>query len=245
MLQVGSSSKNEAVEGVRCSMVNKNKDSKDTSENPGYLEMDKVTIYLKMGCNFLHTGEHELAINAFTKAIELDPVNALAYDYRGIAHGKNYEWNESIADCSRAINIEPEYEGGYNNRGLAFYKTGRLDEAMEDYCQAIELAPHVAIFYNNRGLVHFHKGHYREAISDYNRAFRRARKAEPIIQDLYNQRGEAYAELGMYQKAIADFERALALNPNDINAYASLVLVKEIKRNNPPRRRSASKPKGE
>ncbi|MDO8577759.1 MAG: tetratricopeptide repeat protein [Dehalococcoidales bacterium] len=211
-------------------MANKKRDSKNTRENPSYPEMDKVTIYLKMGCHFIDTGEPELAMDAFTRSIELDPGNARAYDLRAIAYGNNYEWDESIADCNRTINIEPEYEGGYNNRGLAFYKLERFDEAMEDYNRAIELAPRVAIFYNNRGLVHFWKGNYENAISDYNMALKIAGKTDPVMQDLHSQRGEAYASLGMYKKAIADFDRALEIAPCDITAYAYRLWTIEITR---------------
>jgi len=57
------------------------------------------------------------------------------------------------------------------------------------------------------------------AIADYNKAI----ELDSTLPETHNNRGEAYAKLGQFEKAVADFDRELALNPNDIVAYANHV----------------------
>jgi len=84
--------------------------------------MKQADIFMKLGRYFLHEGSYDLVINVLSKAIELDPDDALAYDLRGIAHGRQYEYEEAIADCGMALQIDNTFAGAYCNRGLSFYK---------------------------------------------------------------------------------------------------------------------------
>jgi Tfp pilus assembly protein PilF len=67
------------------------------SNESGDAVISQATIYFKLGRHFLNDGSYELAINALTKAIELDPDNALAYDLRGIAQGYKFEYDAALA----------------------------------------------------------------------------------------------------------------------------------------------------
>jgi tetratricopeptide (TPR) repeat protein len=185
--------------------------------NNHYNPINQSTIQLELGRYFLKEGDYDPAIVALTKAIELDPDNLLAYDRRGIAHGRKYEYDDAIVDFTKAIEIDDRYAGAYNNRALSLYKKSMLDEAITDYNKAIELSPDIAIFYANRGLAQYHKGEFAQAVSDYSKAI----MLEPADSETYNDRGEAYLELREYEKASVDFTQALALKPNDITAYAN------------------------
>lgn len=181
---------------------------------------DLGNIRLKLGQHFIEERSYDLAINALTKAILLEPHNAQIYNFRGIAHGSKREYEEAVDDFDTAIEVDGSLAGAYNNRALSYWALNMIEDALNDINKAIELDP-VAVFFANRGLIQCTNGNFQEAILDYGIA---------IISgyagiDAFNGRGEAYAELGDYKKALEDFDQALTLNPNDTVAFANRALV--------------------
>jgi len=81
------------------------------------------------------------AIADFTKAIELDPQSAAAYNSRGALKRVKGDLKGAIADIAKAIALKPDFAGAYNNRGLAKRIDGDLDGAIADFTRAIALDP--------------------------------------------------------------------------------------------------------
>ncbi len=73
-----------------------------------------------------------LAIMAFTKAIEINPNYAEAYHERGLAYDAIGEYDRAISDYNKAIEINPKYEKAYNHRRLAKSAKGRNDRAISE-----------------------------------------------------------------------------------------------------------------
>jgi tetratricopeptide (TPR) repeat protein len=221
MMPLAEHSEQEQAQEGDLSLTNRDDDNERniTAMREYHDGMDEADFLLALGLNFLKDEDWQRAITAFTSLIELEPDNAFAYDRRGIAYGRAERYDEAIADFSQAIDSDPTFAGAYNNRGLCYYKKYRFDEAIADYDTAIQLSPDVAIFYANRGLAHSYKGDLYGVIADCDKAI----ELDPTLPEPHNNRGEAYAKLGEYEKALADFRYELALNPNDIVAYANLV----------------------
>ena len=104
----------------------------------------------------------ELAIEYYTRAIELNPEYARTYYNRGIAYRKSGQYTQAIEDYTRAIELNPEYAVelnhelvvAYYSRGNAYADLGQYKQAIKDYDRAIELNPEYADAYNNRGLAY-------------------------------------------------------------------------------------------
>ncbi len=184
----------------------------------------RVDLYLKLGRHYVAQHDYDLAINALTRAIELEPDNAHTYCRRGAARAKKEEYDEALRDFDRAIRLDFSYAGAYNNRALTYYRLGMFKESLADYNRAIELSPDVGLFYADRGLLHHHRGEYDEAIADYTRAI----DLDPTDTEALNNRGETYAHLGEYDKALADFDEALDIDPGHIQACANRALVMSL-----------------
>ncbi len=182
---------------------------------------NQAAIFLKLGRHYIGEKDYDLAINALTRAIELEPDNAHAYGKRGVAHAEKFEYEESVRDFDRAILLDFTYAGAYNNRALSCYRTSMFKEALADYDRAIELSPEIALFYANRGLARHRLGEYEEAIADYSQAI----EMDPADSEALNHRGETHAHLGEYEKALADFDEALEIDPWHIHACANRALV--------------------
>ena len=130
------------------------------------------------GFVYNNEGEHNKAIVAFTKAIELDPSFAVAYSNRGWAYIELGQYEQAIADCNKAIELDPSLAIAYSNRGWAYIELGQYEQAIADCTKAIELDPSLAIAYSNRGWAHIELGQYEQAIADYDKAM----KLDPSLQ---------------------------------------------------------------
>ncbi len=75
------------------------------------------------------------AIDAFTKAIEINPDNAKAYHNRGVAYSRTGEFNRAIDDFDKVIRLNPDIAkqlGSFVQRGIVCEKMGNKEQAIDD-----------------------------------------------------------------------------------------------------------------
>jgi tetratricopeptide (TPR) repeat protein len=94
------------------------------------------------GTMFLNKKEYDRATRHFSRAIELDPTFAEAYNQRAIVKYLQERYDESIEDCLRAIERMPSHFGAWSGMGHCYTQQGRFCEALECYCKALEINPH-------------------------------------------------------------------------------------------------------
>ena len=85
------------------------------------------------GAYLLSLGKFEEAIDAFNKAIELDPNCDKAYSNRGGAYFYLKYYDKSLKDFNKAIDLNPKNDANYYNRGLLYYVLKKYERAIEDY----------------------------------------------------------------------------------------------------------------
>ncbi|GEM_PF-6758425 len=119
-------------------------------------------------------GEHvrtfDKAMEAYTKAIELDPNFTEAYRKRGWSYYAIDEYDEALEDYTKAIALDPNYAADHKNRGQTYDGQAQYDMAIEDYTKAIELDPNDDEAYFWRGRAYERLGNKSMAISDYRKA---------------------------------------------------------------------------
>ncbi len=167
--------------------------------------------------NYAAKGQYDRAIALFSKALEINPRYAEAYNNRGIAYAKGKgQYDKAISDYDKAIEINPRYAEAYNNRAIAYCDSQKFDKAISDYTKAIEINPRYTEAYNNRGVAYEKKGQFDKAISDFSIAL----EINPRYAEAYNNRGIAYAKgKGQYEKALSDFLKAIEINPVNADIY--------------------------
>jgi tetratricopeptide (TPR) repeat protein len=126
--------------------------------------------WFEKGKNYHLNKEYDKAIEAYTKAIALDPNYAYAYNNRGVTYGKKGQYDRAIEDYNRAIAINPNYAEAYRNRGVAYYEKGQYDRIIEDYNKVIALNPNDAYAYHFCGVAYAIEGQYDRALSDLQKA---------------------------------------------------------------------------
>ncbi len=97
--------------------------------------VDSVEIY-NQGVDHMKRNEYELAIEAFTQALELDPELAHAHNARAAARTLRGDVDEGLADSHEAIRLDPKEPKFYHTRGLVYREIGDKAKAEDDFAKA-------------------------------------------------------------------------------------------------------------
>ncbi len=199
--------------------------------------------------NQLHDlGRYAEALQAYERAIQLDPTFPDAHDGRADALFLRGSYQEALQEYDRAIQLNPRYAHAYEGKGNALYNLKHYAEALEVYEKAIQLDPGSSVAYNGKGDALYYLNRQQEALLAYERAiqldpshayahngkswtlwhFRRYEEAliaaeqairlAPQLADVYNSKGNALYHLKRFAESLEAYEQALRLDAN--MAYA-------------------------
>lgn len=84
-------------------------------------------------------GRYEEALADCTRAITLDPNDALAFHIRGNTYHALGHHEEALADCTRAIEIDPNYADANVAIGALFFELRELKKALLYFERAAQL----------------------------------------------------------------------------------------------------------
>jgi tetratricopeptide (TPR) repeat protein len=181
------------------------------------LKGDEATIWSNRALLYLEANRDKDSYDAASKAIELNPELAPAYNNRGLAQRNQGLLQEALLDFDEAIKLE-NLAVAYHNRYLIREKIGMLDETLNDLDMAIELDASAAEYYRSRSLWYKHQGQLEEAFEDNEEAIRLADSPQ-VFGRAYNDRAVFHSLRGNYKKAIEDYDRSIEQSPNDAVVY--------------------------
>ena len=168
--------------------------------------------YYKRGVAYGEKGEFDLAIEDFTKVIDLNPDSAEAYYNRGFAYNSKGAIDRAIVDYNTAIQLNPNYALAYYNRGNAYYEKQEFAQSITDYNKTIELKPQLAEAYYNRGEAWLHLREWEKAKSDLTAARSMGINIITAFDYLY--------------ESVADFEESNDVKvPEDIAEMLTLPII--------------------
>lgn len=166
--------------------------------------------YAKQGEKFFLENRYEEAINAYDKALQLQPSLAEVWNNRGVVLTKLQRYHEAIASYEQAIQLRSDYSDAWNNRGVALGKLKYYEAAVLSYDRAIQLKDNYVDAWNNRGFALTQLKQYEAAITSY-------QKAEEINPDFYliwYNKSRCYALQEKANLALESLEKAIKLKPN-------------------------------
>lgn len=140
--------------------------------------------YFSEGMEYYKKQEHQKAIHAFSRALELKPDYAQAYLWRGIVYDDLGDTESSLKNYTKSIEIEPSAVA-YNNRGIAKAIGANYEEAIKDYDEAIKLKPEYGVALMNRGFAWNELGENEKACKDWTEAKRKGVNSAQAILDEY------------------------------------------------------------
>lgn len=163
------------------------------------------------------SGDSTVALAEYTRLIELDPTDELAYYRRGRIFYDQEEWVFAISDFTKAIDNGYKDNYVYFFRGYAYSENGEYEEAVADYTRSIELDPDCEddcwIDYNNRGVSYERNGDLQLAIADYTTAI----ELNQEYALAYSNRGYLNEDFERYDDALFDWNQALILRQERVD----------------------------
>jgi tetratricopeptide (TPR) repeat protein/Txe/YoeB family toxin of Txe-Axe toxin-antitoxin module len=205
----------EAKENLSLALAAIENNQEEITDTNQSLQDTLAAVYDNRGVLCSKQGDYQRAISNYNQALQINPINPIAYYNRGNARFQLGDAQGAIADYDQAIKLNPNDAGSYLNRGIVRAELGDIQRAIVDYTQALQINPNFAAGYNNRGIARMKLEDIQGAIADYNEALR----LNPKLVDAYLNRGTAHFDIGNYGEAIRDESQALSLNPNDADAY--------------------------
>jgi len=115
-------------------------------------------------------GTYEEALKCFNNAIELDPLNVMAWHNKGVALDKLNKYKDAIGCFDNAIGIKPKCVKAWNNKGVVLLHMDYYEESNECFNEAIEIDPLYADAWSSKGLALYYLDRYEEAIVCYDKA---------------------------------------------------------------------------
>jgi superkiller protein 3 len=128
------------------------------AENDRINESAKFDKYFEEGIIYGRKGDFQKAVDAFQKAIDLNPDDASVYYNLGITF-------DNVGDFQKAIDLKPDYASAYYNLGVTLYEMDEIQKDVDAYQKAINLNPDDASAYNNLGLLYLKKSEYEKAVN--------------------------------------------------------------------------------
>jgi Tfp pilus assembly protein PilF len=99
----------------------------------------RFLAYNNLGASYLFLGQHEKALQACAKAVEVFPEYGDAYLNMGIAHEGLRQWQEAIDAYKSSIQFDPQRPLPYLQLANVFLRFNRREEARQLILQAINV----------------------------------------------------------------------------------------------------------
>lgn len=215
------------------------------------LKPDLAAAFANMGAIYQAKGEDDASIQAFKKALALDPNNEtvknLAKDteqatgakafQKGVELQQAGQHQASIAEFQKAMQTMPNDPNLIAALGIAYQNTGKVPEAIAQYNKAQELDPkngHFAYYlgtaYHQQNQLEKAKAAYQKAVSLDNTLAEAQQALDTLVQQGATQKLnlaiEAYGKK-QYPQALTLVNEAIRTNPTEPTAYYYKGLIQQ------------------
>ena len=181
--------------------------------------MSTAQYYKQQGDHYYLNGQYDLAIQYYTKSLQLDSLNIDAYLQRGNAFDDIGNYKKAIRDFKKIISLRPNDPDAYANLGYVYDNMGAYAEAVESYTKALSFQPYAADVFYHRGLAYKNMGTLAKAIDDFKQAIRLHPKQAQVYYGAHINCGDAYFALGNFKQAMIFYTNVIEVNPNFTLAY--------------------------
>ena len=176
--------------------------------------MDKGYSLTELG----HFGE---AVEAYDRAIKLQPDYAWAWARKGRTQRLLERYEDALGSYDEALRIQPRYAWAWKGRGMILERLSRMPEALECYRTAAEIDPNdVWNWYNQADALHS-LGNDEQAIT----ALKKALEVDPAHPNSWAKLGQIYRSQGEMTQAQYAYEQAIRLDPSYSWAHNGYGLV--------------------
>ncbi len=163
------------------------------------------------------TGQYELAVGEFQKAVQLEPTSDQAYTGLASAEKHLNKLDEAEKTYQQVIHLRPQYARGYLELGAFYLQQQQAEKAIDMFSRAVALAPDSYRGYSNLGGAYAYQAKYAEAVQPLRQSI-----AIRPTSDAYNNLGTAYLRLRRFPDAIEAYREAVKLDESQYAVWGSL-----------------------
>ena len=178
------------------------------------LQQHPLTYYF-LGLSYYNTGQLELALNQFQKALDLNPGFIRARILVSMTLLKQKRIDDAITEIQKVLRSDKDNAFAHNVLGSAYLAKGQYDEGMTELKKATELDPGLVDAYTKRGLFHLSKGETSQGEADLE-------KAVEVRPEVLNNRlmlVTLYLRQKNYSAAIETLQAGMDGSPSDALLY--------------------------
>lgn len=96
-------------------------------------------LHTNRGNNFFERGKYARAIEAYRKALDINPSYVAAYYNRSVVYTRIGYYDHAITDCNKALELDPSHANSYYSRGVSYWNLGSKKQAIKDFQAAAKL----------------------------------------------------------------------------------------------------------
>ena len=186
------------------------------------LEMDTIAkVYYYVGANKFELGENDQAQLYLTEYLKQDSANAYAWYYLSQVEVTNDTSALALQHAERALSINGNIPRFWRAKGDALLVGEDTHGAVVAYTEALTRNPDYAEARVRRAMVHRENGRLNLAVSDYERAQKRLKDDEDVLDGLI----ECYYLLGRRKEFFEASGQLLMINPERVDVLFKRGLV--------------------
>lgn len=104
---------------------------------------EAVDALLQEGIVAMQRGTYQVAVDLFTRVIEMAPKFAEGYNKRATTYYLMEMYEEAIADCERTVALNPHHFGALSGAGLCYLGQRNLTKALDYFERAVAVNPNM------------------------------------------------------------------------------------------------------
>ena len=165
--------------------------------------------------------EPQMAVDIFTKAIDLKPESTMAWFGRGNALYRLERYEEAIEAYAEAARLNPNDWQNWKRQGDALFQLEQFGEAIAMYDRALKLERNNAELYNRRGKALYELQDYESALVMQEEALEIDRLNPVFLSD----RAKNLIGIGRYYDALSVLNRVQVSEPYKMRLWQDKALV--------------------
>ncbi len=173
------------------------------------IEQSEAVSWLNQGIALGNLGKYDEAVQAFDKAIEINPKNGVGWYLKGAALDRQGEFDEALGAIDKAIEINPQDSDAWYIKGMVLQDLDKFDEAMQAYDNSTQINPQNADAWYSKGEALFWREKYDEAVQAIDEVI----KIDPQDAGAWYLKSLALDDLGKHDEADLAYNKSIEIDP--------------------------------
>ena len=217
------------------------------------LEEPEVAVhYFDLGVALSLTGDYEQAMNAYKKAIDVDPKNVDARYNLAISYQNLGFTDRAITTYEDTLIAQPENDEAWCNLGVLLYNKNKIPQAIKCYQRSVQINPDNLQSCNNIAIATYLSHDFQAAVeasqnsiklddnnpsvwsqlglglyslqkySESEKAYLQALELRENHSDTWNNLGNCHLKLGKFNEAEKDYQKSIALQAKNPTYWFNL-----------------------